>query len=234
MRPATIRLCPFIAAAVSILFTNGIARATDDAATIEPQRFDNQPINHSPRWAGIYAGINIDALGGAATVSKGAGVASFENKEVNALLGVHLGYNFEPFGGYETGGWMWGVETDLSVGDFGSTKTDPLLGSTSLEGHFTASARVRGGFAWEHLYLYGTAGLALSDFNLKPQGNRDTDVNIGLAAGLGAELALSEGWSVRAEAIGYDFGRRKYTFNGTERGVDLTVATFRIGLSKKF
>ncbi len=233
MQSSSIRLPSLFAMAVFSIYTTSAAFAADPN-DIDPARFEAQPVEYSDRWSGFYAGINVDVFAGLAEVGTGAGNPKFKNEEANGLLGAHLGYNFEPFGDYESGGWMFGVETDLSFGKFSNNKTDPNLGNVKTVGSFTASTRLRAGFAWEKLYLYGTAGLAASDYNIKPASTSGTEIGVGLVTGIGAEYAINDNWSVRADILAYDFGDRKYTFNGTQRKVDIQSVAFRLGATRRF
>ncbi|MEE9375939.1 MAG: outer membrane beta-barrel protein [Rhizobiaceae bacterium] len=221
------------AMAVFSISTATFAHASDPAS-IDPSRFDARAVDSIDRWSGFYAGVNVDILAGLARAETGAGNPDFKNKHAKAFGGLHLGYNFAPSGDIDNGGWMFGLEADYSKGNIGENKTDPILGNVKTVGTFTSSVRARAGFAWESLYLYGTAGIAVSDYNLKAASDTSKEVRLGLAAGLGAEFALSDNWSMRGEVIGYNFGDRIYTFNGTQRKVDLKTMTFRIGLTRKF
>ena len=103
-----------------------------------------------------------------------------------------------------------------------------------MKASFVGSTRIRAGYAWERFYLYGTAGLAVSDFAVKPAGNNKKEIRIGGVVGIGGELKLRDQWSMRVEALAYDFGDQDYVFSGTKRNTQQGMATFRLGLSRKF
>lgn len=185
------------------------------------------------RWAGLYAGINADLVGTVAEINRGPGIGNYTSNQANAMFGVHLGYNLAPYGNGRNGGWMFGAEVDASVGRFSKRKADRVLGAVELDGRFLASARLRGGYAWESFFLYGTAGLALTDIDVKPA-RAGNDIRAGLAVGIGAEYALNDNWTARFEAVGYRFGDDKHRFAGTGRTVDFDMAKLRVGFSRRF
>ncbi len=189
----------------------------------------------SSRWSGPYAGLHLGVGGGGALIDRGTGLKDAEFGKGGTSFGAYGGYNFAPWGG-GSAGFMLGLEADISSLGGSERKTDATLGTTKFNANWLASARVRAGYAWSRVYLYGTLGLALSDINAYDVARRkDKDViRAGLAYGLGAEMVLSETWSARLEGIGYSFGEGKQTFNGTKRNVALGAGTLRLGLSRKF
>lgn len=181
-------------------------------------------------WTGAYAGVSLGSLTGVAEVDRGPGNNDFEVDERSFMLGGFIGYNFRPF----SGGWLIGTEVDVSIGDFHVETTDPVLGNAETNGNFISSLQVRAGYAWERVFVYGTAGLALTDIDLSPQGNNDTDIRAGIAIGLGAELAINDKWSTRIDATGYGFGEDGEAFSGTNRNVRIGAGTLRAGISRRF
>lgn len=214
----------FASVSAAILLTS----LTASAADIDPARFEVTPPAPVDRWNGFYAGVSVNGLATASEV--GVPSRTIESDNGSVLPGVHLGYNF----GRSASGWMAGVEIDAVFGEIDQNKTDAILGRTEVTGNFIGSARGRAGYAWDNIFLYGTAGLAFTDYALKPVNASGTDVKAGLAYGIGLEAALSENWSARAEVLAYEFGDRTETFNGTRRDVDFNLGTFRFGLSRKF
>lgn len=181
-------------------------------------------------WTGAYAGISLGSLGAVAEADRGAGNSDFESDEGSFMLGGFIGYNFRPFGG----GWLLGTELDVSVGDIDLNKSDTVLGNTETTGNFISSLQLRAGYAWQRVFVYGTAGLAITDIDLSPQGNDDNDIRAGIAFGVGAEVAINEKWSTRLDATGYGFGEDDEAFNGTNRDVRIGAGTLRAGISRRF
>ncbi len=224
------QICSLMAALGLTISSSALANDLSNGA---PDGFVATAVDH---WKGPYAGLHIGATGGGGLIDKGAGFDEFKHVEGSAQLGGHVGYNFGRFGGAANGGWMIGAEIDISTAGFDSRETDPVLGSSELDGSFLASTRLRVGYAWDSVFLYGTAGIGLSDITLKPENSKDdgTEISAGFAYGLGVEFVVAEQWRARIEAIGYNFGERDYKFNGVDRNVELGMGTVRLGLSRPF
>ena len=205
------------------------------AADIDPSRFDNPPVSTPiDDWQGFYTGVSLGVVGGGSEINKGAGNGRLELGQGGLGLGAHLGYNFGSVLRGANGAWMFGSEADISSASLKTTKNDAVLGNVRLRGSFVGTARLRGGYAWEKLYLYGTAGLAISDFSVQPAGSSKNEIRAGAVIGLGAEFKLRDRWTMRAEALSFGFGEEEYVFSGSKRKVDLGMATLRLGISRKF
>ena len=201
----------------------------------EPDRYGQDIDGRVHRWSGPYAGLLLGLSGAGSTIDRGAGYKDLELGGGSVGFGAVAGYNFASFGGGGSG-FMMGLEADISSLGGSERKTDTVLGSAKFESSWLASARVRAGYAWERLYLYGTLGLALSDINaFDTASKKDRNVvRAGLAYGLGAELAVNDNWSARLEGIAYSFGGDKQTFSGSKRDVSLGAATLRLGITRRF
>jgi outer membrane immunogenic protein len=139
---------------------------------------------------------------------------------VNGFIGGgQAGFN------YQSGVWVWGFETDLQwSGERGSFNTCDIAGcppgstfgsaSTRLNWYGTARGRV-GWVPTQRVLLYATGGLAYggisSDYVSGINGNVLTATSasttrVGWTVGAGAEAALDNRWSVKAEYLYMDFG----------------------------
>ncbi|WP_282609504.1 outer membrane protein [Pelagibius sp. Alg239-R121] len=185
-------------------------------------------------WTGPYVGLTLGANGTAASIEDGANGNDLDLDDSGVSFGVVGGYNFAPFGRSESGQWLIGLEADAQTLDSDDSANDSLLGKASLESNWVATTRVRAGYAWEHLHLYGTAGLALSDIHVKTAGDDDDGVRAGFAVGLGAELAINENWSGRLEGISYGFGEDDRRIAGSDHDIGIGAAVVRIGVSRRF
>ena len=116
----------------------------------------------------------------------------------------------------------------------GGTRTTAALGSSKFRGDFAVSARVRGGYATEKFYFYGMLGLAATDAGVRPSNYTDTDILVGGEIGIGAEMALQNGWSTRLDVTHSNLDGQNYTFNGTKKGVNFNMQTISIGVVKRF
>lgn len=185
-------------------------------------------------WTGPYVGLTLGANGTAAVVEDGANGDDLDLDDSGVSFGVVGGYNFAPFGRSDSGQWLIGAEVDAQTLGSDDSASDSLLGRANLESNWVASTRIRAGYAWEHLHLYGTAGLALSDIHVETAGDDDDGVRAGLALGLGAELAITEDWSGRLEGISYSFGVDDRRIAGTDHDIGIGAAVIRIGVSRRF
>lgn len=210
----------------------GVPALAADLGADTAEDYGSDPLSH---WRGGYVGLTLGASGAGANISRGSG-KDLELGSGALGLGAVAGYNFTPSGGSSRGGFLWGFEADIASLGGSDKKNDGVLGTAKFNANWLASARLRAGYAWERLYIYGTAGLAVSDIeafdrNAKKNG---TDLRAGLAYGLGAEYAFSENWSGRLEGIAYGFGDADQEFSGVKRKTELGAATIRLGITHKF
>ncbi len=209
----------FVAAAsLCALASMPVIAADDDFLQREAQR----------DWSGFYAGM---ALGGS------IGGADFENIGKKDKLDIDdsdftasaiAGYNFT------SNGWMLGVESDLTRLNFSKKSAVAGLGSISQDADWLGSVALRGGYAWDSVMIYGTAGLAASDFEVSSSlGGKSDKLKAGLLLGVGAEFAMQENWTARAEMLGYGFGGEA-SFGGSNHDFAAVLGVARVGLTRKF
>jgi outer membrane immunogenic protein len=180
------------------------------------------------QWQGPYWGVVVGATGSGVDLrSTHKDEPDLSNSAFSG--GLVAGYNFR------TGPWVGGFEADVSSAGFNDSKNVAGMGTVKASSNVTGSLRLRGGYAWERLFLYSTAGLAFSDLEVKSSlGGKYDSFNAGLALGLGAEYAIDPNWAVRAELIGYGFGMREQTLGGVKQDVIFGEDTIRFGLTRKF
>jgi outer membrane immunogenic protein len=144
--------------------------------------------------------------------------------------GGQIGYN------WQIGNLVLGMEADFShIGgvDYPSTATPfsvPLGPTTTFvtsgeKGkHFVGTLRSRVGYSFDRLLIYATGGLSYGDFasGISRVGSTDAlgnatsnftadssdSASVGYAIGAGAEYALTTSWTVKAEYLYVDLGRR--------------------------
>jgi outer membrane immunogenic protein len=178
-------------------------------------------------WQGLYGGIT---LGGNSTIIDVNKVGSDRDlKTQNASVGVLAGYNFT------NGPWVWGGEIDLQGHGFDKKKSTAVagLGNVSANSGALGSLRLRGGYAWNNMLLYGTAGLALTNIEAKSSLGGKADFKAGLVLGLGAEYAFDKAWIGRVEALAYGFGQDA-TLAGTKRDIGLGTSSVRAAIIRRF
>jgi outer membrane immunogenic protein len=122
----------------------------------------------------------------------------------------------------QSGHIVYGLEGDVSFGEVSGGTTGPMGGiyggGTSFNGDLFATVRGRVGFAANDLLLYGTAGLAILDGSVSNGGFGGGQVGetavitiqrgrsygftaTGAVVGAGAELAITEALSFKAELL---------------------------------
>jgi outer membrane immunogenic protein len=133
-------------------------------------------------WAGFYLGGYVGGVWGDPDVQTSDGLTFVTNTTTtaaglsplvsnrSAFGGVQLGYN------WQSGPFVYGLETDLSVTRLQSTAIAPpilILGNGQRFSNINASGtasidwfgtvRARLGYAWNGVLVYGTGGLAYAD-----------------------------------------------------------------------
>ena len=185
-------------------------------------------------WAGPYVGGSLGYGWGTGktqwilqpSIPQDYDMSALKAKPRGFLVGPQLGYN------WLKGNALLGIEGDVSwSGMDGKKKQSPLRhldGSpyaasqryTSQDINWFSTLRGRVGYLpSEKWFPYFTAGVAAADMDYKAtfDGRPDlspfhytastSKVKVGWTAGLGAEWAMSEKWSAKAEYLYYDLGR---------------------------
>lgn len=211
-----------LSAAVLFAMSSIPVQAAD--ISMEPQAYD---------WSGFYIGAHA-GYGGTDVIGKydtddivspdqsflNDGAGPFDMNVDGLFGGVQAGIN------WQSGSFVIGLEGDVSFVDWSNqiesdADTDEVVSS---ETDFVATLRGRAGFALDNLLFFGTAGLAFTDSTFTADDNAaapgvdagSVDFNdIGLALGGGAEYALDENWSVKAEGLYFLFNDKKDTDNLT-------------------
>ena len=197
-----------------------------------PQTFTAPPVF---TWTGFYAGVNVGWTQHEASVRNrgftgtgGAGSYNpFSSKNSGFIGGFQVGYNqqFDMF--------VAGLEADLSyLGNrrtTGSAAVAGLAGNgiTGVQGSsrldWLGTVRARAGVAVDQVFIYGTGGLAFGNPDnrltvtgpggaITHQGSK-SDTRVGWTLGAGAEFAVMDNLTFRAEYLYYDLGRSTVVAN---------------------
>lgn len=242
-------------------------RAADLPRAIEPPSPALAPPPPAEfNWSGFYVGAHggmgfdhfafkyaIDVPGAAFTGTDG--IDGF-----GPVLGLQAGFNYQIPIGFFRGGLVIGVELDNSwTGIYGTTTGTGVpptnLGAATFGGRFLnyGTGRLRIGYALDRLLLYVTGGFAYgitkTYYNLTTtagfqSAGVSTDVRSGVpgyvgALGVGAEYAINNNWTVRAEYFYVGINAHFEVFNPAEgASVGFGTRTMyhigRIGLNYKF
>ena len=184
-------------------------------------------------WTGFYAGLNA----GANINDNRYAWRPFFNSNGQSGLGftggAQIGYN------WQMGALVLGLETDINYRGASRSDGAGFGGSNASSGYF-GTVRGRLGYAFDRLLIYGTGGLAYGDANFPTSvvgvdafgvprafyGSNNAGTRLGWTLGAGAEYALSQNWSIKAEYLYVDLGRSNVGYVDALSGVPV-VATAR-------
>ncbi|WP_161470921.1 outer membrane protein [Tropicimonas marinistellae] len=170
------------------------------------------------QFAGGYAGISLGyAFGGDDDVGvRGGGLSGTETigslEAGGTLGGLQLGYR------WDLDPVLIGLEIGVTGGDL-SDSFDNSDGAAETELQHEVS--LRGSLGWElnaETLLYGFVGVSQAEFDYEVSGPDGADIDesfspTGYLAGLGAEWALGENWSLRGEYRYTNYGKETLSDN---------------------
>jgi outer membrane immunogenic protein len=201
-------------------------------------------------WTGFYVGAHVGYAGGSENdnlsvvplpttpILTGPPADHFD---VNGIIGgIHAGYN-EQF----ENNIVVGVEGDIDAAGINGDQAvfDPINGSSrlSMRSNWQGSLRARFGYAFDHILVYATGGVAFA--NVREKWNlfdgtffgSKSKTRVGWTAGGGVEYAFDDHWSARVEVRYSDFGKSSYVVSPTaafKGGFHETAGL--VGVSYKF
>lgn len=229
----------------SVLVMGSVSRAAD-LVSPAPEAID---------WSGFYTGLHggwgwADAEseygndnfneGGAPGCDFGAWGCAVDLKPDGGFVGAQAGFNF-----VFDNGLLLGVEGDYalaSLNDNGAAGAGVFNTHVDLEVDQLASVRARLGMSMGQWLPFATAGWGWahgdrSTFNSNVGTSSDKNWHDGWTAGVGAEYAISDTWSVKAEYRYYSLGEETYGVNaigGEGTDVDLNIHTVQFGVNIHF
>ena len=204
-------------------------------------------------WTGAYIGAQGGYVWSSADVSnmefEGApsGIPSFDVDLDGAMGGLTAGLN------YQTGRVVFGLESDISLAWI-SGSDDTYEGSPGFTSeadlNWLSTLRARACITSDRILVYATGGLAIGevegtihdDYGLAGIiTTHDTTTHLGWTMGAGAEYALSDQLTLKAEYLYYDLGKEQMSFNEGLGGwnpmtaeVEVTGSVARIGANFRF
>jgi len=196
---------------VLVAATGSVGASAADLGTMYPPSVDYPPVIDIPyadySWDGFYAGVYAGYGKGRAT-STGVVSGSVTPVDVEgALLGGTVGANAQ------FGNFVVGAEADLGWSNVKGSTTCTGAPAFACNGSldWLGSAKLRGGIAVDRVMLFGTAGLGVGGITAStdpapPASTGTFSSNVwGWTVGGGAELAVTDAISVKAEYAYYDF-----------------------------
>lgn len=172
-------------------------------------------------WSGFYAGVLAGYGWGRAEQN-----TTGEFDASGYLLGGFAGYNIQ------AGDLVYGLEADLAW-----TDTNGTTATRSTDLDWVGTLRGRAGYAFDSILPYVTGGFALADINASdsaPGGFSTDEVQLGLTAGAGVEVGITENISVRAEYSYTDFGGDWDFNNGNGQDLDFSSHAVKTGVAISF
>lgn len=194
------------------------------------------PVASAYNWSGLYAGAHVG--GGWNHVDwffPGFGTSA--NHSGNGVLGgLQVGYNFQ------SDNIVYGLEADISAaGIKGATVCPGPAFSCESKVSMLGSVRGRLGWAMDKLLIYGTGGLGYGtvDIHTFYTGDGTTvgtkKTKAGWTIGAGAEYAIVQNWTIKAEYKYFDLGSDDYAVHDGEIVAAKTkIHTAILGVNYKF
>ncbi|GBD48469.1 outer membrane protein [Methylopila sp. Yamaguchi] len=210
------------AAALSALATGAFAA---DLPAYEPAPSIAVP---SFTWTGAYVGVQA-GYGWGDSKSRALG-GSVKTSPDGFVIGGYAGYNYQ----FDGSPVVIGIETDFNYSDADDKRT--VFGFRGRnEVNWTGATRARLGYAFDRFLVYGAAGVAYADRELRVAGvGKDSKTAIGWTVGGGVESAVTDNVVVRAEYRYSDFGKDKFRIAGVRASSDYTEHRVMAGVAYKF
>ena len=163
---------------------------------------------------------------------------------ISGLFGINVGYNYQL-----SNNIVLGLEADIAWSGLNNTGTsiDCAFSCFSVSSKLSSLGTVRGriGYAFDRALVYATGGFAFGHvenatailrgdpayYNVSTSGTQT-----GWTVGGGLEYAVTNNWTVRAEALYVDLGTKTTAINnsGCAFGFKNTYTIGRLGLNYKF
>lgn len=189
-------------------------------------------------WTGFYIGGNVGWgwADNSLDYSTGGYTYGYDVGSSNGVFGgLQAGYNFQ-----FANNVVLGVEADVEFADISQTNllwggpVGGYLASTSVDNFGTIRGRV--GYAFDRFLPYFTGGAAWANTSFSgPWGLSNDATRWGWTIGGGAEYAITNNWTVKAEYLYLDYGDKDSNyFNGDVASTGLTMNTVKAGVNYKF
>lgn len=208
-------------AALALMSTAGLAA---DLPVYEPPPAMIAPTPMASNWSGFYVGLH-GGYGWADLDDQDTGLVDFDDADLEgAVIGGQIGVN-----------WQWnmfvaGVEADASWSGIDTDDDFDFDGDTDSPGFdWLASARGRVGLAFDRFMIYGTGGVAFTEFDHDGLGTSD-DIQVGWVAGGGGEFLVTDNVTLGVEYLHYEFDDTFDTLAGTEVNSDVDVIRGRVNV----
>lgn len=217
---------------------------TASAADIARPVYKAPPVIVAYNWSGFYIGGNAGYGWGTIDTNDIFGWSA-SAKPDGFFGGGQIGWNWQAPGTP----WVWGVEADWQWSGMKEDVTwfggAGAVANAFAEINSFGTARLRLGYAWDRVMVYGTGGIAWGQTEIGGSvavpgfiwsGTSSSNNHVGWTIGGGVEWALLDNWSAKIEYLYLDLGNRDY-FGGPNAGgfdADVTAHTVKLGLNYRF
>jgi outer membrane immunogenic protein len=234
-----------------LLLASTFLLATAAGAIAADAVIDEVPVAVSYDWTGAYVGAHVGYAWANTTIndlddysfSLNPDELEFDFDSDGIVGGVHVGYN------WQSGQFVFGAEADIAATGIDNTIDNPMIpGSgetfaTNIDWFGTLRGRL--GYAVDRFLPFVSGGLAFGDIESSYNDPLDgvvsavaSDVVFGWTIGAGAEYALTDRWSLRAEYLYVDLEDSRGTLiDGSDEyryDFDNDLHVVRLGASYNF
>lgn len=169
-------------------------------------------------WSGAY-------VGGGVTYDFGKFTGSTDGRDAKDLGGtVYGGYNMQ------NGSIVYGGEADISYNGEDGSAGAGLTGTQGVNG----SVRGRVGYDLNPFLVYGTAGVAVANHELKSGGDNDEKLAAGYTVGAGVETFVTDNITARVEYRYSDYQKRDFNIGGSTISKGFDDHSVKVGMGVKF
>ncbi|WP_439574330.1 outer membrane protein [Phreatobacter sp.] len=186
-------------------------------------------------WTGFYGGLNIGV--GFVNTNLGGFVLPFplSGSGTGIVAGAQIGYN------HQINNLVVGLEGDLGYFGVSRRAGDGAGNFIAWRTQWDASIRARLGIAVDRTLLYVTGGVAFADLRISGVAGQpiaffpfaESQTRVGWTLGAGIEHAVTQNWTVRAEYLYANYGRRDFPTIPLA-GVRMETHKFRVGINYLF
>jgi outer membrane immunogenic protein len=184
-------------------------------------------------WTGPYVGINLGGeIGKSAWNGATPAIAASSRSVSGAAVGLSLGYN------YQFGRWIGGADADIDWMSAQGDSTCPVLGVCTIRNPWLGTVRGRGGYAFDRIFPYVTAGVAFGQ--LTASGTTPpfsaSSTKFGFTVGGGVEYAIYGPWTGKAEYLYVTLSKVNCPLCNPAGpfSIDYNLHLFRLGLNYRY
>lgn len=207
----------------SLLFSLAIvASPSAFAADVPPEAPVATPTGTLADWSGLTIGALLGYR--------------FDEAELSGLTPDGLSLDANGFeGGFFAGAnaqydrFVFGVEGDFAVGGGSATEN-----GVTLDEAWNAAVRGRAGVALDDFLVYGTAGVAAKEVEIRSGGASDDATVLGATIGVGLEKMVTDRVAARVEYRYTEYEDKTFSLGGAPVDVDLDDQTIRAGIGFRF